>query len=173
MYFYKDLFASLCFIFFGAALAFKHPYLYFGAMMCGCFSITAKKKQWSDPIWARLYMEKINEWMDRMEPKKEFSEDEEIRPLPPLDDRKQGKAKGLRQLSFSAQLTAKKVRCFHRTLRTLRPLRSLCRKSAIIGTQYKEANIVQKNNAASVHVKNGSGCFFSEHLTEPAESKAM
>ena len=88
MYFYKDLFASLCFIFFGAALPFKHPYLYFGAMMCGCFSITAKKKQWSDPIWARLYMEKINEWMDRMEPKKEFSEDEEIRPLPPLDDRK-------------------------------------------------------------------------------------
>ena len=88
MYFYKDLFASLCFIFFGAALAFKHPYLYFGAMMCGCFSITAKKKQWTDPICARLYMEKINEWMDRMEPKKEFSEDEEIRPLPPLDDKK-------------------------------------------------------------------------------------
>ena len=47
----------------GAALAFKHPYLYFGAMMCGCFSITAKKKGWTDPMWAKLYMDSFNNWL--------------------------------------------------------------------------------------------------------------
>ena len=87
MFFYRELFASLCFIFFGAALAFIHPYLYFGAMMCGCFSITAKKKGWTDPMWAKLYMDSFNNWLESKRPKKEFSEEEEIKPLPPLDER--------------------------------------------------------------------------------------
>ena len=39
--FFRDLFASLCFIFFGFALATQHPYLFFGAMMCGCLALTA------------------------------------------------------------------------------------------------------------------------------------
>lgn len=87
MYFYKDLFASLCFIFFGAALAFGHPYLYFGAMMCGCLSTAAHRKRWEDPVWAQLYMEQFNKWWERRWGiKEEFSEDEdEIGPLPPLD----------------------------------------------------------------------------------------
>lgn len=59
MYFYRDLFASFCFLFFAAALAFQHPYLYFGAMMCGCLSITAKKKMWKDPLWAKRYIERL------------------------------------------------------------------------------------------------------------------
>ena len=85
MYFYKDLFASLCFIFFGAALAFQHPYLYFAAMMCACFSTTAHRKKWPDPVWAQLYMESLANWWERRVPKKEFSKEEEITPLPPLD----------------------------------------------------------------------------------------
>ena len=50
--FFRDLFASLCFIFFGLALATQHPYLFFGAMMCGCLALTAKKKQWPNPSWS-------------------------------------------------------------------------------------------------------------------------
>lgn len=54
--FYRDLFASLCFILFGAALAFQHPMLYMGALLSACLSRTAKRKQWKDPEWAmRLY----------------------------------------------------------------------------------------------------------------------
>lgn len=85
MYFYKDLFASLCFIFFGAALAFQHPYLYFGAMMCGALSTTAHKKRWPDPIWARLYVDGFKSWYEKRSPKIEFTEEEEITPLPPLN----------------------------------------------------------------------------------------
>lgn len=85
MYFYKDLFASLCFIFFGAALAFKDPYLYFGAMMCACLSTTAHRKKWPDPIWAELYIQSFNEWLDKKMLKNEFSEGKDINPLPPLD----------------------------------------------------------------------------------------
>lgn len=51
MYFYKDLFASLCFLTFGAALAFKHPMLIIGAMMFGALSRTASRKAWEDPDW--------------------------------------------------------------------------------------------------------------------------
>ncbi|MDO5562156.1 MAG: hypothetical protein Q4F74_00920 [Synergistaceae bacterium] len=61
MSFYRNLFASLCFIFFGAALAFGHPYLYFGAMMCGVMFATARKKKWPDPVWAEPYLRKIDE----------------------------------------------------------------------------------------------------------------
>jgi hypothetical protein len=89
LYFYKDLFASLCFIFFGAALAFHHAYLYFGAMMCGCLSTTAHRKKWPDPIWAKLYIDDFNEWFDSWiegkTQKKEFSDGQDINPLPPLD----------------------------------------------------------------------------------------
>jgi len=89
LYFYKDLFASLCFIFFGAALAFHHPYYYFGAMMCGCLSTTAHRKRWPDPIWAKLYMDNLNDWLDgRTEKgtrKNEFTDGNDIEPLPPLD----------------------------------------------------------------------------------------
>ncbi|NLV82433.1 MAG: hypothetical protein GXZ18_05440 [Synergistaceae bacterium] len=69
MYFYRDLFASLCFLFFGAALAFQHPYLYFAAMMCGSLAITAKKKMWKDPIWATLYMKRFEKWIGKIKSK--------------------------------------------------------------------------------------------------------
>lgn len=51
MYFYKDLFASLCFLTFAGALAFKHPMLFIGAMMFGALSRTASRKGWEDPDW--------------------------------------------------------------------------------------------------------------------------
>jgi len=56
LYFYKDLFASLCFITFGAALAFNHPYLFFAALMFGALSRTAARKQWDDPPWAARFL---------------------------------------------------------------------------------------------------------------------
>ena len=85
--FYRDLFASLCFIFFGIALATQHPYFYFGAMICACLSTTAKKKLWENPAWAESFYDRIEKWMDdhTQEPKTEFKDEEEIRPLPPLD----------------------------------------------------------------------------------------
>ena len=91
VYIYKDLFASLCFIFFGAALAFNDPYLYFAAMMCACLSTTAHRKKWPDPPWATLMMEdikvKFRSIKRRYVPQKEFKNEEEIETLPPLDDR--------------------------------------------------------------------------------------
>lgn len=51
MYFYKDLFTSLCFIVFGAALAFKYPSLFMAAMLLAALSRTAAKKKWEDPAW--------------------------------------------------------------------------------------------------------------------------
>ena len=88
--FYRDLFASLCFIFFGVALATQHPYFYFGAMMCGAMSITAKKKLWENPKWADQIYDKAEQWLDDKAegPKTEFKEGEEIKPLPPLDGKK-------------------------------------------------------------------------------------
>lgn len=86
MYFYRDLFASLCFLFFGAALAFKYPYLFFLAMMCGCLSSTAKKKQWEDPVWARLYEENFYKWLDGKRQQLEFNDEDEINPLPPVGE---------------------------------------------------------------------------------------
>ncbi len=88
--FYKDLFATLCFIFFGIALATHHPYFYFGAMLCGCLSMTAKRKIWANPAWSDAFYDKIEDWIKSKTegPKTEFSEDEEIKPLPPLDDNK-------------------------------------------------------------------------------------
>ncbi len=85
--FYRDLFASLCFIFFGIALATHHPYFYFGAMMCGCLSTTAKKKMWQNPSWSDAIYDRIEGWLDdKVEGQKtEFKDDEEIKPLPPLD----------------------------------------------------------------------------------------
>jgi hypothetical protein len=82
--FYRDLFASLCFIFFGAALAFKHPYLYFGALMCACLSRTASRKRWKDPEWAEplyaklglLRVEKVRQCEDT-EPEEEYGDEEE------------------------------------------------------------------------------------------------
>lgn len=90
MYFYKDLFASLCFILFGAALAFGHPMLYLGAMMCGALSMTAKRKMWEDPLWAKIYIERFHDWVENLPmktPKQEFKDGEEIKPLPPLDEK--------------------------------------------------------------------------------------
>ncbi|MGD9666975.1 MAG: hypothetical protein AB7U31_05900 [Synergistaceae bacterium] len=90
MYFYKDLFASLCFIFFGAALAFNDAYFYFGAMMCACISTTAHRKKWPDPLWATLMMEdmrtRFESFRRRFDPKSEFTKEEEIGPLPPLGE---------------------------------------------------------------------------------------
>ena len=89
VYFYKDLFASLCFIFFGLALAFNDAYLYFGAMMCACLSTTAHKKKWPDPIWATLWMEEMGKKFEifrkRFVPDTEFTKDDERGPLPPLE----------------------------------------------------------------------------------------
>lgn len=90
--FYKDLFASLCFIFFGIALATKHPYFFFGAMMCGAMSLSAKRKMWKEPLWAQLFYdnaeEKLRGWIDKFRaPKTEFTEEDEIKPLPPLDEK--------------------------------------------------------------------------------------
>lgn len=64
MYFYKDLFASLCFIAFGAALAFKHPYLFFAALMFGALSRTATRKQWPTPPWAARLLSRWQEQED-------------------------------------------------------------------------------------------------------------
>lgn len=88
--FFRDLFASLCFIFFGFALATQHPYLFFGAMMCGCLALTAKKKQWPNPSWSDAIYDKFENWVyDKAEgPQREFSDGDKIKPLPPLDDKK-------------------------------------------------------------------------------------
>ncbi len=88
--FFRDFFASLCFISFALALATHHPYLYFAAMMCGCLSLTAKKKQWPNPSWSDALYDKFENWVhNKVEgPKREFSEGEKIEPLPPLDDKK-------------------------------------------------------------------------------------
>ena len=85
--FYRDLFASLCFIFFGIALATHHPYFYFGAMMSGCLSTTAKKKMWENPTWSDAIYDRVEGWLDgKVEgPRTEFKDDEDIKPLPPLD----------------------------------------------------------------------------------------
>ena len=87
--FYRDLFASLCFIFFAIALATQHPYFYFGAMMSACFSITAKKKLWENPSWSDAFYDKVEKWVDdkveAAQPHTEFHDDEEIKPLPPLE----------------------------------------------------------------------------------------
>ncbi|MCK9437158.1 MAG: hypothetical protein M0Q12_08130 [Synergistaceae bacterium] len=90
VFFYKDLFASLCFIFFGLALALNDAYFYFGAMMCACISTTAHRKKWPDPLWATLMMEDLNARFDSLKrrhfPKKEFSKEDDIGPLPPLGE---------------------------------------------------------------------------------------
>ncbi|MDO4988690.1 MAG: hypothetical protein Q4E17_06690 [Synergistes sp.] len=88
--FYRDLFASLCFIFFGAALATHMAGFFFGAMMCGGFALTAKKRMWKNPPWAAGFYTKIENWVDEQVegPKTTFSDDdEEIKPLPPLDNK--------------------------------------------------------------------------------------
>ncbi|MDL2297987.1 hypothetical protein LJC40_02410 [Synergistaceae bacterium OttesenSCG-928-D05] len=56
--FYRDFFAALCFIVFGAALAFQHPYLFFAAMILACFSRTASRKHWPNPPWAERVFER-------------------------------------------------------------------------------------------------------------------
>jgi hypothetical protein len=73
--FYRDFFAALCFIAFGAGLAFHHPYLFFAALMLAAFSRTAARKGWENPPWAeRLYERWYGErWTDE----EEFEEDEE------------------------------------------------------------------------------------------------
>ena len=96
--FYRDLFATLCFISFGLALATQKTqpglsiYFFFGALMCGAMSTTAKRKRWEDPWWAG----KIYDWAeakfedvgDKLRgPKREFKDNEKIKPLPPLDDK--------------------------------------------------------------------------------------
>lgn len=88
--FFRDLFASLCFIFFGFALATQHPYLFFGAMMCGCLALTAKKKQWPNPSWSDAIYDKFENWVyDKAEgPQREFADGDKIKPLPPLDGKK-------------------------------------------------------------------------------------
>ncbi len=82
VFFYKDLFASLCFIFFGLALALNDAYFYFGAMMCACISTTAHRKKWPDPLWATLMMEDLNARFDSLKRrhflKKEFSKEDDI-----------------------------------------------------------------------------------------------
>lgn len=91
MTFYKELFAILCFIFFGGALAFHDARLFFGAMLCGALSLTAKRRQWEDPIWAELYYEEIDKFFSslrkRLNPNKKdltVSSDDKIDPLPPI-----------------------------------------------------------------------------------------
>ena len=89
--FYKDLFAILCFIFFGAALAFHDARLYFGALMCGALSMTAKRKQWPDPFWAGEIYERSDHFFDslrkRLNPDSSDmtkEDDDKIDPLPPV-----------------------------------------------------------------------------------------
>jgi len=66
LYFYRILFSSLCFIFFGIALATKEPASYLAAMCCGALALTAKRKMWDDPVWAELYMQKFDEFRRRI-----------------------------------------------------------------------------------------------------------
>ena len=66
LYFYRILFSSLCFIVFGAALAFRQAYLFMLAMLFGALALSAKRKMWDDPIWAELYMEKFDEFWERL-----------------------------------------------------------------------------------------------------------
>jgi hypothetical protein len=66
LYFYRILFSSLCFIFFGIALATQEPASYLAAMCCGALAMTAKRKMWDDPVWAELYMQKFDEFRRRM-----------------------------------------------------------------------------------------------------------
>lgn len=60
MFFYKDLFASLCFIAFGIALATHHPYFFFAALMFGALSRSAARKRWEDPPWAERLLARWN-----------------------------------------------------------------------------------------------------------------
>ena len=66
LYFYRILFSSLCFIFFGIALATKEPASYLIATLCGAMALTAKRKMWDDPVWAELYMQKFDEFRRNM-----------------------------------------------------------------------------------------------------------
>lgn len=66
LYFYRILFSSLCFIFFGIALATQEPASYLVAMLCGAMALTAKRKMWDDPLWAELYMQKFDEFRRRL-----------------------------------------------------------------------------------------------------------
>lgn len=91
--FYRTVFASLCFIFFGLALGVRdRAELYFLALMCGAISLTAKKKMWEDPEWAPALYDKLEEIFNKnvkrqlVPPKPEYKEGDEIEPLPPLDD---------------------------------------------------------------------------------------
>jgi hypothetical protein len=49
MYFYRNLFATLCFAFFALALATHAPWAYFAALLCGALSRTAVRKKWPEP----------------------------------------------------------------------------------------------------------------------------
>lgn len=63
MFFYRTLFASLCFISFGFAMGTGHWGWYMSALLCGSLSITAKKKKWEDPVWAVLMTEDFEAWI--------------------------------------------------------------------------------------------------------------
>lgn len=45
-------------------MAFKHPYLFFGALMFGALSRTAARKQWPTPPWAARLLAR---WQEREE----------------------------------------------------------------------------------------------------------
>lgn len=70
MFIYRILFSSLCFIFFGLALGTGHFAFYLAALLCGSFSITAKKKEWADPKWAVVLFEKWEIYLREKKKKK-------------------------------------------------------------------------------------------------------
>ena len=55
--------------------------------MCGCLSTTAKKKMWENPTWSDAIYDRVEGWLDgKVEgPRTELKDDEDIKPLPPLD----------------------------------------------------------------------------------------
>ena len=56
--FYRNLFAGLCFLFFGLGFLLKSPHAFWGALMCGALSRTAARKKWPDPPFAAV----IRDW---------------------------------------------------------------------------------------------------------------
>ncbi|MFA7620805.1 MAG: hypothetical protein WCY56_03035 [Aminobacteriaceae bacterium] len=67
---YRNLFGSLCLLFFVVGLKTKSPYAYWGALFAGALSRAAVKKKWKTPPWMEALStkkEKSQELLDKDE----------------------------------------------------------------------------------------------------------
>ena len=77
-------------LFFCPRSALPHSRAFSAARISYNISLTAKKKQWPNPSWSDAIYDKFENWVySKAEgPQREFTDGEEIKPLPPLDDKK-------------------------------------------------------------------------------------